>query len=281
VISCRIMTEADIPAAVRIINESYQDFPIRTPFSAWGLGHTLIPQYGLDLEHSFVAEVDGETAGVLLLSVDLDLRESFVFGWNVSPRFHRDRVGLELEKRFTRQHQALGIRTSWAMVASFRKARRYQAVKFRETRSLFCLDLPVPPPAAEPGLEVRPCTLAELAAHYHADRPAEPIPWLQRWRQIARCGPLPAWVQGRARRGTEVVGWGIWRVELLLSVVQALRFREPAAGRALLAAAAGPYGRPLHLPYVSAGEPLSELLQELGTTTALEYREIRRDFPVA
>ncbi len=141
-ISCRIMTEADIPAAVRIINESYQDFPIRTPFSAWGLGHTLIPQYGLDLEHSFVAEVDGETAGVLLLSVDLDLRESFVFGWNVSPRFHRDRVGLELEKRFTRQHQALGIRTSWAMVASFRKARRYQAVKFRETRSLFCLDLP-------------------------------------------------------------------------------------------------------------------------------------------
>lgn len=281
VIACRIMTEADLPAAVRIINESYHDFPIRTTFSAWGLGHTLVPQYGLDLAHSFIAEVDGEIAGVLLLAIDGNARESFVFGWNVPPRFHRLRVGFELEKRYARQHLELGVRTSWALVAHFRKAYRYRAVRFRETRSLYCLDLSTPPPAADPEIEVRPCSLAELEPHYRADPPAAPAPWIQRWRQIARCGSLPAWRTALAWRETEVVGWGIWRAELFLTVVQALRFREPAAGRALLGAAGGPNGRPLHLPYVPAGEPLHGLLQELGATTSLEYREIRRDFPVA
>ncbi|HOB51650.1 MAG TPA: hypothetical protein PK176_02705 [Acidobacteriota bacterium] len=281
VIACRNMTEADLPAAVRIINESYHDFPIRTAFSAWGLGHTLVPQYGLDLARSFIAEADGEIAGVLLLAIDGDARESFVFGWNVPPRFHRLRVGFELEKCFTRQHLELGVRISWAFVAHFRRAHRYRAVRFRETRSLYCLDVPAPSPAANSGIEVRPCTLAELEPHYRADPPAEPAPWIQRWRQIARCGPLPAWRMALAWQGTDVVGWGIWRAELFLTVVQALRFREPAAGRALLVAAGGPNKRPLHLPYVPAGEPLYAMLQELGATTALEYREIRRDFPVA
>jgi len=166
-------------------------------------------------------------------------------------------------------------------VAHFRKAHRYRAVRFRETRSLFCLDLPAPSPAADPGIEVRPCTLAELEPHYRADPPPAPAPWIRRWRQIARCGSLPAWRTALAWRGTEVVGWGIWRAELFLTVVQALRFREPAAGLALLGAAGGPSGCPLHLPYVPSGEPLYELLQKLGATMALEYREIRRDFPGA
>jgi hypothetical protein len=175
----RPMTDADLPAAAGILNESYRAQGVPADFSAWGLRQVVLPQFGIDLADSIAAEAGGALAGVLLLAVDRAARESYVFAWNVRPAFQRERLGLGLERRYAEKHRELGLRTGWACLGEFRDVGRYRAVRFSAVRTFDCLELPAPGNEAakrrngETATEDRFTTEAQRTQRAQRDRQTE------------------------------------------------------------------------------------------------------------
>ena len=273
----RPMLESDLPAAARILNESYRVQGVPAEFSVWGLQQLVLPVFGIDLPDCIAAEVDGELAGVLLLAVDREARQSYVFAWNVRPALWRARIGLGLERRYAETHRALGLEVGWACLGQFRNVGRYRAVRFAGIRTLDGLELCAGPghlPAA--GVEIRPATLEDLAPHHASFHPHRPH-WTQEWPRLRGWAGGPPWQLLVARSGGGTVGYAVWRCDILQGHVGALAFTEPAAGDCLLDHLVQAARRPLQFAFVSAADPLHRLLRERGATVTATYTEIRRD----
>ena len=275
-VSYRPMVESDLPAAARILTESYRAQGVSAEFSAYSLRTVILPQFGVNLADCVSAEAEGEVAGVLLLAVDREARESYVFGWNVRPALWRARIGLGLEKRYTEKHRELGLRTGWACVGAFRKVERYRAIGFLPVRALSCFEAPAgaPPPFA--GWEIRPVALEELAATWIRLQTAQPH-WPAQWRQVRHYAGRPPWQVLQAQSGGAPGALAVWRKELIVGEVGALAFADRDAAAALLDHLRSVAGASLCFNFVPADDPLHGLLVERGIPRTAEYTEIRRD----
>ena len=275
-VTYRPMEESDLPAAARILTESYRAQGVAAEFSAYTLRTVILPQYGIDLADCVAAEAEGEVAGVLLLAVDREARDSYVFGWNVRPALWRARIGLGLEKRYTEKHRELGLQTGWACIGSFRNVERYRAIGFRPVRTLSCFEAPPgahPPPA---GWEICPADLEAVAAAWPR-LPAAPPHWPAQWRQVRHYAARPPWQMLLARSGGTTGATAVWRKELLVGEVGALTFNDRDASGALLGHLRRLAGISLRFRLVPVDDPLHGLLEESGFPRTAEYTEIRRD----
>ena len=275
-VTYRPMEESDLPATARILTESYRVQGVSAEFSAHTLHTVILPQYGIELADCVAAEAGGEVSGVLLLAVDREARDSYVFGWNVRPALWRARIGLGLERRYTEKHRELGLREGWACVGSFRKVERYRSIGFLPVRMLSCFEAPAGTPPPPSGWEIGPAGLDELAAAWPRLQSVQPH-WPAQWRQVRRYADRPPWQMLLARSGGAAGAAAVWRKDLIAGNVGALAFTDRAAAGALLDHIRHLAGVSLLFTHVPADDPLHALLTERGIPRTAEYTEIRRD----
>ena len=137
---------------------------------------------------------------MLLLAVDREARDSYVFGWNVRPALWRARIGLGLEKRYTEKHRELGLREGWACVGSFRNVDRYRAIGFEPVRTLSCFAAPGGAPPRPAGWEIRPAEPGGGGRRV-APAPAGPAALAGAVAAIRRYGHQPPWQTLQASPG--------------------------------------------------------------------------------
>jgi hypothetical protein len=266
---------ADLPAVVRILNESSAGYSFQFQLDA--MKFLLLSRFwNFSYETSYLACAGPEPAGVVLNCVDPAGSEAYSFYWGVLPEFRKRRLSMELARKYLAEVKRQGLRTTYADSSADSPLDIYLKLGYREQHRLTQLKagaISAAAPEEDTGIEKMevPALLAELPLF-----PSARGAWVSRPNFLRTAAPFLE-VFG-LRQGERLAAWIAltrWTGE---TTIIGLDFHEGAetSARSLLSHLST-YPAPYAASHVVNGSRADRVLRSCGFVPALEWISIALD----